>query len=237
MMSHLPAAALALALLSVLASVARGQTINSPASLEVCAPQQILVNGGTPPVVCAALPGGATGGQVLSRISTDAQQGSVTWTVDVPAGEPPLPSSLLSTACQNVTLAVRDSTGATGYSSQIPVLAGVSDACLATDAAVSADATSRPESSAAPSSLSSSASFDEASVSSLIDSLTRFTPPGGVEPTMLPSMTSHSETTGRVTPMDTPLLPTSRTTLAQVSPRSNFFSSLQLELKRSFASE
>ncbi|GAA5861546.1 hypothetical protein JCM8547_008068 [Rhodosporidiobolus lusitaniae] len=98
------------------ASVNGQATINSPASVTECLPQQLTVSGGTPPYTIDVLPGGATGGQPLETIQV-ASAGSVRWLVDLPAG-------------QNITFAVRDDSGSVNYSAQVPILAGTSTDCL-----------------------------------------------------------------------------------------------------------
>ncbi|GAA5827458.1 hypothetical protein JCM5353_002108 [Sporobolomyces roseus] len=157
-------------------SISNAQTINSPTSLTECAPQVLQIEGGTPPYDIAALEGGETGGVPLSRIDREAQVGSITWIVDVPAGS-------------NVTLAVRDSTGATGYSEPISVIPGTSTDCLNTTSSDATDSATVTDDSASP---SSSASFDPQSISSLIDSLTGFTAPIPTSTTTIPSSLSFS---------------------------------------------
>jgi len=53
-----------------------------------------------------ALEGGATGGVPLSRIDAEAQAGSLTWIVDVPAGEVNLIVSLLGKETDYVDMCV-----------------------------------------------------------------------------------------------------------------------------------
>ncbi|GAA5967540.1 hypothetical protein JCM21900_001194 [Sporobolomyces salmonicolor] len=91
----------------MLASFAAAQNITSPASVTECLPQQIEVSGGTPPYTVTVLPGAQIGATPLETLPTVEEPGSVTWLVDLPAG-------------QNITFAVRDSTGALSYSSEIP---------------------------------------------------------------------------------------------------------------------
>ncbi|GAA5933835.1 hypothetical protein JCM1841_001312 [Sporobolomyces salmonicolor] len=91
----------------MLASFAAAQNITSPASVTECLPQQIEVSGGTPPYTVTVLPGAQIGATPLETLPTVEDPGSVTWLVDLPAG-------------QNITFAVRDSTGALSYSSEIP---------------------------------------------------------------------------------------------------------------------
>ncbi|GAA5944672.1 uncharacterized protein JCM15063_000828 [Sporobolomyces koalae] len=176
----------ALLVLAVLGPLVLAQQINSPASLTVCAPQQLIINGGTAPYDVAALPGGATGGVPLARINPNAQEGTMTWVVNVPSG-------------QNVTLAVRasdladtsgetDATGATGYSAPIPVIDGDSTACLnSTSAIASQDASAPVTPASAPT--SSSASLNDLSISSILESLRNFTPPASS--TSLSTRSSH----------------------------------------------
>ncbi|GAA5880375.1 hypothetical protein JCM1840_006195 [Sporobolomyces johnsonii] len=97
----------ALASTLLLASLAAAQNLTSPASVTECLPQQLEVSGGTPPYTVTILPGGQTGAAPLETLPTVEDPGSVTWLVDLPAG-------------QKITFAVRDSTGAVGYSSEIP---------------------------------------------------------------------------------------------------------------------
>ncbi|GAA6061882.1 hypothetical protein JCM10212_000523 [Sporobolomyces blumeae] len=149
-------------IVAVLANVVVGQTINIPTSVQVCEPQQLAIKGGSPPYDVAVLPGGATGGATLARFDKIDAPGIVTWTPDVAAG-------------QNITFAVRDSTGAEGFSPAIPVVEGTSTDCL--ESAVDANSASQaPES-------TSSASFDSLSLSSLLASLTAFVPPIPTTPT------------------------------------------------------
>ncbi|GAA5969826.1 hypothetical protein JCM21900_001009 [Sporobolomyces salmonicolor] len=136
---------LALVSTGLLASFAIAQTITSPASVTVCLPQQLTVSGGTPPYTITVLPGGQTGGVPLETLPTVNAPGSVTWLVDIPSG-------------QNVTFSVRDSTGAQGFSAQIPVIAGTSTSCLGTNSAASRSATAAPLTSTGASAAASSAS-------------------------------------------------------------------------------
>ncbi|GAA5879557.1 hypothetical protein JCM1840_003317 [Sporobolomyces johnsonii] len=122
---------LALASTGLLAALATAQTINSPASVTVCLPQQLTISGGTPPYTITVLPAGHTGGVPIETLPTVNAPGSVTWLVDIPAG-------------QTVTFSVRDSTGSQGFSSQVPVIAGTSTSCLGTNSAASRSATVAP---------------------------------------------------------------------------------------------
>ncbi|GAA5889853.1 hypothetical protein JCM5296_002364 [Sporobolomyces johnsonii] len=104
-----PSAMLLFALAStlLLASLAAAQNLTSPASVTECLPQQLEISGGTPPYTVTILPGGQTGAAPLETLPTVEDPGTVTWLVNLPAG-------------QKITFAVRDSTGAVGYSSEIP---------------------------------------------------------------------------------------------------------------------
>ncbi|GAA5914909.1 uncharacterized protein JCM6883_002964 [Sporobolomyces salmoneus] len=155
-----------LALLVFPVSLVSSQSLSAPDSLTQCASQPIDLNGGTPPYRVAALDSNNLEAAPLAMVGTDLEGPSVDWVVSLPVGS-------------NVTLAVKDANNATAISDPIPVVAGDSDSCLTDSSVTATDATVAPETAtdATPTSSSSSASFDELSVSSLIDSLTNFVPP------------------------------------------------------------
>ncbi|GAA5992220.1 hypothetical protein JCM5350_000645 [Sporobolomyces pararoseus] len=139
---------------------AEGNDIN-PSTLKVCKSQPISINSTFPPFTVVALSSDDLQGQPLSRIATNVSDSKVDWIVDVPAGS-------------NITIGVKDGNGTRAYSSPMSVEAGGTDSCLPTNSSV---ATSQAPDTADSASPSSSASFDPQSISSLIDSLTQFTPP------------------------------------------------------------
>ncbi|GAA5861530.1 hypothetical protein JCM8547_008062 [Rhodosporidiobolus lusitaniae] len=120
-------------------------TINSPASVTECLPQQLTVSGGEPPYTIQVLPGGATGGEPLETLPTVEEEGSVRWVCDIAAG-------------QNITFAVRDNSGVVNFSSEVPVLEGTSTDCIGQNSAAEGSATVTSGSAASSASDASSAS-------------------------------------------------------------------------------
>ncbi|GAA5861576.1 hypothetical protein JCM8547_008079 [Rhodosporidiobolus lusitaniae] len=120
-------------------------TINSPASVTECLPQQLTVSGGEPPYTIQVLPGGATGGEPLETLPTVEEEGSVRWVADIAAG-------------QNITFAVRDNSGVVNFSSEVPVLEGTSTDCIGQNSAAGGSATVTSGSATSSASDASSAS-------------------------------------------------------------------------------
>ncbi|GAA5978957.1 hypothetical protein JCM11641_000107 [Rhodosporidiobolus odoratus] len=109
------------ALLLQISTVQAQATINSPASVTECLPQQLTVNGGEGPYTVQVLPGGSAGGTPLETFPTLDQAGSVRWVADLPAG-------------QNITFSVRDNSGVLAFSAPVPILPGTSTDCLGQNA-------------------------------------------------------------------------------------------------------
>ncbi|GAA5966446.1 hypothetical protein JCM3765_007575 [Sporobolomyces pararoseus] len=137
---------------------------DTPSTLKVCKSQPISINSTFPPFTVVALASDDLQGQPLSRIATNVSDSNVNWLVDVPAGS-------------NITIGVKDGNGTRAYSPPMSVEAGDTDSCLP---ATSPETTSQASDTADSGAPSSSASFDPRSISSLIDSLTQFTPPVAV---------------------------------------------------------
>lgn len=90
--------------------------IQSPASLVVCQPALLSFSGGQAPYYISVLPPSQPSAAAIEQFP--AQEGnSFTWIVNLAAG-------------QSVTLAIRDSTGAINYSSELPIQAGTDTSCI-----------------------------------------------------------------------------------------------------------
>ncbi|GJN89465.1 hypothetical protein Rhopal_002451-T1 [Rhodotorula paludigena] len=116
----LPFSILLLSLLSAPSPVS-AQTITSPASVVQCLPVALTLEGGSAPYTVSVLPGGQVSAAPLETLPEVTAPGTVTWLVDLEAG-------------QDITFSVRDATGALGYSAPIPILSGTSSECLGTNA-------------------------------------------------------------------------------------------------------
>ncbi|TNY22974.1 hypothetical protein DMC30DRAFT_414574 [Rhodotorula diobovata] len=121
--------ALAPLLLLLLASLAgaAAQQVTPPSSLLGCLPAALTIGGGVAPYTVSVLPGAQVSGEPLEVLPPVTASGSVTWLVDVPAG-------------QQVTFAVRDANGTVGYSAPVEILPGDTADCIG------ANASSRSES-------------------------------------------------------------------------------------------
>jgi len=101
--------------------------INTPAALVECQPALLNYGGGSgAPYFIAALPAGQVSAAPILQLP-EQQSTSYTWTVSLPAGT-------------NITLSIRDSSGAVQYSSPVAIQSGVSSACLDAAGASSASA-------------------------------------------------------------------------------------------------
>jgi len=90
--------------------------IQSPASLVVCQPALLSFSGGQAPYYISVLPPSQPSAAAIEQFP--AQEGnSFTWIVNLAAG-------------QSITLAIRDSTGAINYSSELPIQAGTDTSCI-----------------------------------------------------------------------------------------------------------
>ncbi|KAK9897436.1 hypothetical protein P389DRAFT_56968 [Cystobasidium minutum MCA 4210] len=86
---------------------AQNPIIQSPASLVQCQPALVTFSGGTAPYYISVLPGGQASAAALEQFPPQSGN-SYTWTVNIASG-------------QDITLSIRDSTGAINYSSQVPI--------------------------------------------------------------------------------------------------------------------
>jgi len=111
---------------------AQGVVINTP-SLTECQPAAISYSGGTPPYFIIVLPAAtAPNGVALEQFPSQAAAGTYTWSpVNLPSGT-------------NVTLGIRDGTGALNYAAPVVIAAGTSDACLTATTTSGAGASSTP---------------------------------------------------------------------------------------------
>ncbi|ORY74537.1 hypothetical protein BCR35DRAFT_254921, partial [Leucosporidium creatinivorum] len=91
------------------------QQIDSPTVLVQCSPVRLTFSGGAPPYVIDVIPGGDAGAVALESIN--AVSSPLTWTVDLAAGT-------------NVTLRLRDSTGAIAFSSPVVVQTSSDASCI-----------------------------------------------------------------------------------------------------------
>ncbi|WWC61818.1 uncharacterized protein I303_104403 [Kwoniella dejecticola CBS 10117] len=105
-------------------------TISTPASLIQCQPALLSWTGGTAPYYLAVIPGGQPSAAALQDLG-EQQGNSLTWTVNVAAG-------------QSITLKVTDSTGVVNYNQAVTIQEGSSSACLTAAATSSAASASTP---------------------------------------------------------------------------------------------
>ncbi|KAK9897409.1 hypothetical protein P389DRAFT_169169 [Cystobasidium minutum MCA 4210] len=144
--------------LAAIAKIAHAQLmINTPASVVQCQPTLLTFGGGTAPYFLSVLPAGQASATPILTLPDQAQAGSYTWTVNLPAGT-------------NITLQVRDGTGAVNYGSPVVVQQGTSDSCVDQAAASSASAVGGGAASTGASSAASSAASSSGSASSLVSS-------------------------------------------------------------------
>ncbi|KAJ3556177.1 hypothetical protein NP233_g12038 [Leucocoprinus birnbaumii] len=105
---------------AVLASVQSvvGLMINTPASLVECQPVRLdwSSDPGTAPYYLSVIPGGQPAAPPLKTFPTIDSATSVTWNVDIQAGT-------------SVTIALKDSTGQTVYTSNLQIQSGSSRSC------------------------------------------------------------------------------------------------------------
>ncbi|GAA6057837.1 hypothetical protein JCM3770_000604 [Rhodotorula araucariae] len=196
-MSLLPLRALALA--ATLPLLAGAQQITSPPSLLQCLPASLTIQGGQAPYTVSVLPGGQVGAAPLETLPPVTAPGTVTWIVDLAEGT-------------EVTFAVRDATGALGYSAPIRILPGSGDSCIGANSAATGSlvptttATTITDGGAAAASATTESSASETNASSAPQ--TTNTP----ESTGAPESTSAPPTSERPTSLPRPtILSTSAT--------------------------
>ncbi|RSH84532.1 uncharacterized protein EHS24_006054 [Apiotrichum porosum] len=105
---------------TVMAFVALAQstmTINTPASIIVCQPAAVTWTGGTAPYFVSVIPAGQVAATPIEYLVDGASETSYTWNVNLAANT-------------NITLALRDSTGAVVYSAPLVIQAGANTDCL-----------------------------------------------------------------------------------------------------------
>jgi hypothetical protein len=90
--------------------------VNTPPSLVTCQPSQITFTGTHPPFFLSVIPAGNTAAPPLVDFGT-IQSSPFTWNVNLDAG----------TA---VTIHIKDSVGADGYSGQVVIIAGSDRSCV-----------------------------------------------------------------------------------------------------------
>ncbi|GAA5994629.1 uncharacterized protein JCM10292_002179 [Rhodotorula paludigena] len=202
----LPFSILLLSLLDTPSPVS-AQTITSPASVVQCLPVALTLEGGSAPYTVSVLPGGQVSAAPLETLPEVTAPGTVTWLVDLEAG-------------QDITFSVRDATGALGYSAPIPILSGTSSECLGTNAGMTVSSlvptTTIPASSVATSTVSvpsststtSGADDDETSTTSTASS-TSVESETSTSTLPTSSTTSARSTSSSRTPSSTsPVVPT-----------------------------
>ncbi|KAJ7228566.1 hypothetical protein GGX14DRAFT_613578 [Mycena pura] len=94
-----------------------GLTVNSPtaSSLVACQPIALAWSNGTAPYYLSVIPGNNPSGAALKTFAATADT-SLTWIVDVAANT-------------SITLALKDSTGATAYSAATTIQSGADNSC------------------------------------------------------------------------------------------------------------
>ncbi|KAF5359284.1 hypothetical protein D9756_003378 [Leucocoprinus leucothites] len=99
-----------------------GLMINTPPSLVGCEPVKLdwSADAGTPPYYLSVVPGGQPSAAALKTFPT-MQDTSITWLVDIQAGV-------------SVTIALKDNTGATAYTSNLMIQSGPDRSCESTNA-------------------------------------------------------------------------------------------------------
>ncbi|KDN53577.1 hypothetical protein K437DRAFT_265638 [Tilletiaria anomala UBC 951] len=142
------------ALLAAYAAAQSGLTINTPSSLIVCVPSLIQWNGGQGPYFLTVNQGGSQS-VILETLVNGQNQTSYTWNVNLSAGT-------------SVTLAIRDSTGATNFAQAVTIQAGSSTSCMSSSASSSSSHSST--SSSAPATTSSTTASSSTTISSTTSS-------------------------------------------------------------------
>ncbi|KAG8740756.1 hypothetical protein FRC12_015884 [Ceratobasidium sp. 428] len=132
----------AIALAGYAAAQGGSMTINTPASVVQCQPVQLSWSGGTAPYFPSIIPGSQPGAAALKEFPS--QQGtSLTWKCDLQQGT-------------QITMQVRDSTGAVQYSSAVPIQNSSDSSCVNSNVSASPSggpaATSTPGGSTTPNS-------------------------------------------------------------------------------------
>ncbi|CAE7106414.1 unnamed protein product [Rhizoctonia solani] len=126
----------------VVAVVAQGSTINTPASVVQCQPVQVSWTSANTPVFISIIPGGQAGAAALQDFGQQTGT-SLTWTANIAAGT-------------SITFQLRDSTGAVAFSSPVTVQSSSDSSCLGAQPSTS---------SAAPGSTSAAATTPAATTS------------------------------------------------------------------------
>ncbi|CAE6505282.1 unnamed protein product [Rhizoctonia solani] len=164
----------------VVAVVAQGSTINTPASVVQCQPVQVSWTSANTPVFISIIPGGQAGAAALQDFGQQTGT-SLTWTANIAAGTSitfQLRDSTGAVAFSSRTRAasVRDSSGAVAYSAPATVQSSSDSSCLGAGASTSAVASSSAAgttpvtSSAAPATTAQATSSEAASISSVSSS-------------------------------------------------------------------
>jgi len=90
--------------------------INTPVSIVQCQPVLLTYGGGTAPYFISVLPGGQPAATPLEQLPQQSGT-SYTWTADIAAGT-------------NISLSIRDSTGAINYGSPVVIQSSSDSSCL-----------------------------------------------------------------------------------------------------------
>ncbi|RSH87460.1 hypothetical protein EHS25_003370 [Saitozyma podzolica] len=112
----------ALVILAAATAVMAQLQIFTPASLVQCQPVLVSWQGGTSPYFVSIIPGGQTTAAAIKNFGQTSAT-SLTWTVDIPAG-------------QSITFKIVDSTGNINYGSPLTIQSG-SSGCLSPNSTIS----------------------------------------------------------------------------------------------------
>ncbi|CAD6574982.1 MAG: hypothetical protein CYPHOPRED_005553 [Cyphobasidiales sp. Tagirdzhanova-0007] len=117
------------AVLAAVAKTAYAQSslplINTPPSLVECQPAAITFSGGQAPYIISVLPAGQVAAVPLEFLPSQPSAGTYTWQVNLAAG-------------LNISLSIRDGTGALNYAAPLVIQPGTSSSCLNTTAGAAA---------------------------------------------------------------------------------------------------
>ncbi|KAF8348813.1 hypothetical protein F5887DRAFT_536392 [Amanita rubescens] len=105
----------AIAIISLVPAIA-SLTINTPAGVVQCQPTLLTWSGGTPPYYLTLLPGGQVAGEPIQSFDA-TDDTSKTWLANVNPG-------------QQITFALKDSTGETAFTDQVQVRQGTDKGCM-----------------------------------------------------------------------------------------------------------
>ncbi|KAF9450346.1 hypothetical protein P691DRAFT_476758 [Macrolepiota fuliginosa MF-IS2] len=125
-MKYMIATALAVAY----ARVAFGMTINTPMNVVACQPVLLSWTDGTAPYYPSIIPGGQPSAPAIKSFDTTSST-SLTWKVDIAPGT-------------SITVALKDSTGATAYTDTINIQSSSDQSCLNGSATTAASGASAP---------------------------------------------------------------------------------------------